>query len=202
MEITKKFTFEGSHVVRNCTSERCKNSVHGHSYTVELTLEAKRLDKAQMVLDFGLLKGPVKEFIDSMDHCHLICSRDSEAYRDFFMKHNDRWILLPFNPSAEMLSLFIMRFTQFILEHMEFANGEDAGLKVKSCTVHETATGKATAYEEDIKTIWSDIYWPGIMFSNGVIDDWSKNLKYVLLGGTENEFKIKCAKPIQQINLD
>ncbi|MBP8064536.1 MAG: 6-carboxytetrahydropterin synthase QueD, partial [Acinetobacter sp.] len=31
MIIRKLFKFENAHVVRNCTSDRCKRSIHGHS---------------------------------------------------------------------------------------------------------------------------------------------------------------------------
>lgn len=56
MRIRKLFKFENAPIVRNCSSERCKHSIHGHSYQIELILEAKRLDHGQMVYDFGLLK--------------------------------------------------------------------------------------------------------------------------------------------------
>ena len=55
MIIRKLFKFEGSHIVRNCTSDRCSHSLHGHSYKVELFLTADHLDNAGMVVDFGLL---------------------------------------------------------------------------------------------------------------------------------------------------
>lgn len=52
MLIRKLFKFENAHVVRNCTSDRCKRSIHGHSYKVELLLKASKLDHGQMVYDF------------------------------------------------------------------------------------------------------------------------------------------------------
>ena len=58
MRIRKLFKFENAHIVRNCSSERCKHSIHGHSYQIELILEATRLDHGQMVYDFGLLSLP------------------------------------------------------------------------------------------------------------------------------------------------
>lgn len=61
MLIRKLFKFENAHVVRNCTSDRCKRSIHGHSYKVELLLKASKLDHGQMVYDFGLLKGVIKD---------------------------------------------------------------------------------------------------------------------------------------------
>jgi hypothetical protein len=36
-------------------------SLHGHSYKVELLLQANALDRGQMVYDFGLLKGDVRD---------------------------------------------------------------------------------------------------------------------------------------------
>ena len=199
MEITKIFTFEGSHVVRNCSSHRCSHSVHGHSYKVEVTFEARHLDNAQMAYDFGLMKGTIKEFIDSLDHCHVICSADSEDYVKFFQAHNDRWIMVPFNPSAEMLSIFIMRWIQLIMDQTIKNNGEDKHLKVKNVTVWETATGRAKCDEEDVLTIWTDLWIPTICFSNGVTKDWSKDLKAIVFGdGTK---KVSNPKVKQQIVL-
>lgn len=199
MEITKIFKFEGSHVVRNCSSQRCSHSVHGHSYVVELTFEARHLDNAQMAYDFGLMKGTIKEFIDSLDHCHVICSNDSEEYVKFFQTHNDRWIMVPFNPSAEMLSIFIMRWVQIILEQTGMNNGEDKSLKIKNVTVWETATGRAKCDEQDVATIWTDLWIPQMCFSSGVMKDWSKDLKTIVLGdGTK---KVNNPKVKQQIVL-
>lgn len=199
MEITKIFTFEGSHVVRNCTSNRCSRSVHGHSYKVELTFEARHLDNAQMVYDFGLMKGTIKEFIDSLDHCHIICSTDSEEYVKFFQANNDRWIVVPFNPSAEMLSIFIMRWVQLILSRTITNNGEDKSLKIKNVTVWETATGRAKCDEQDVANIWSDLWICTICFSNGVIKDWSEDLKAIVFG--DGAKKVSNPKVNQQISL-
>lgn len=186
MEITKIFNFEGSHVVRNCTSDRCSHSVHGHSYKLELTFEGRKLDNAEMLYDFGLMKGTIKEFIDTFDHCHVICSTDSDEYVKFFQKHNDRWVMVPFNPSAEMLSVFFLRMVQFIMERTTTANGEDPDLKVKSVTVHETATGRATADAEDVKYLWNDLWIPQIGFSTGVLKSWSKELYNMFFGDGAN----------------
>lgn len=45
MLIRKLFRFENAHIVRGCTSRRCARSLHGHSYRVELLLEAHALDR-------------------------------------------------------------------------------------------------------------------------------------------------------------
>ena len=76
MVIRKEFRVESAHIVRNCTSERCSHSIHGHSAVIELFFESDQLDNAQMVMDFGLMKASIKQFIDSMDHCYLLCDKD------------------------------------------------------------------------------------------------------------------------------
>jgi 6-pyruvoyltetrahydropterin/6-carboxytetrahydropterin synthase len=47
MIIRKQFKFEGAHIVRNCTTRRCKKSIHGHSYVVEVFFTSNKL------YDFG-----------------------------------------------------------------------------------------------------------------------------------------------------
>lgn len=194
MEITKIFTFEGSHVVRNCTSHRCSHSVHGHSYKVELTLQGVFLDHAGMLLDFGLLKGPIKQFIDSFDHCHVICAYDTEEYRDFFKKHNDRWIEVPFNPSAEMLAIMIHHYVQRIINGTNYANGE-GDIIVSHVTVHETATGRATSSPDDVMRYWNPDY--KCKFSEGVMRDWDMILFNMMSGYYEDNKKM----PQQQIDI-
>ena len=59
MIIRKLFKFEGAHIVRDCSSDRCKKSIHGHSYLAEVKFKASHLDNAGMVLDFGLMKSTI-----------------------------------------------------------------------------------------------------------------------------------------------
>ena len=194
MEITKIFNFEGSHVVRNCTSHRGSHSVHGHSYKVELTLSGVQLDHAGMLVDFGLLKGPIKQFIDAFDHCHVMCQHDDEEYREFFKKHNDRWIEIPFNPSAECLAILFHYCIQYIINSTKFANGE-GDIVVKSVTVHETATGRATSSPEDVMRYWKPDYT--CKFSHGVLADWDVPLFNMFSG----QYTLVNQQPKQQIQI-
>lgn len=176
MQITKIFTFESSHRVLGADSERCRKSVHGHSYKVELTLESSKLNRAMMVYDFGNLKGTVKNFIDSFDHCHLIYSKDSAEYKDFFKKMNKRWIEVPFNPTAEMISTFIFAVVNHILIYTIPSNGEGI-IKIHSVKVWETATGSATCFEDDDWAWQWDL--DDIIYSDGVKEDWCEDLKKI-----------------------
>lgn len=191
MIITKLFSAESAHIVRNCTSHRCSHSIHGHSAKIELSLECNQLDNAGMVYDFGLMKGTIKELIDSMDHCYIICQYDDPEFIEFIQKNCDRWIMLPFNPSAELLSMFVHRFSQIITDNTNVNNGEGK-VGVYSVKYWETATGSATSYQWDLDGLWNPLWETQIRFSDGVIKDWSKDLKDIIFNGkTVTNPKIK-----------
>jgi len=196
MIIRKEFTAESAHIVRNCTSERCSHSIHGHSAKIEVFFESRVLDNAQMVMDFGLMKGSIKQFIDSMDHCYLLCKGEAREFRAFINDKCDRYIEMPFNPSAEMLATFIMAGVNYIIDHTEFNNGE-RNVKCVGVRYHETATGWAQADQADVDNLLGDMLWSDIIFSDGVRRDWSEELTACLDRGE------KITNPIidQQIHL-
>ena len=179
MLIRKEFRVESAHVVRNCTSHRCSHSIHGHSAVIEVFLKGLQLDNAGMLYDFGLMKGTVKEFIDSMDHCYLLCKYDKPEFIKFIQDNCDRWIMLPFNPSAEMLSMFVHRFVQKIFDYTHMTNGEGP-IEVDGVSYHETTTGYAKSDNQDMRYLWKEMWDIDICFSNGVIKDWSKDLKSII----------------------
>ena len=75
--------------MRNCSSEKCKYNIHGHSYIVEVFIHSNKLDKGYMVLDFILLD-KVKEFIESFDHSYSLWSREPKEYKKFIYQYNKR----------------------------------------------------------------------------------------------------------------
>lgn len=169
MLIRKLFKFEGSHIVRDCTSKRCSRSIHGHSYVVEVFFTARGLDNGQMVMDFGLMKGTIKDFIDSFDHTHVMWEKEKEEDQLYFDRY-DRKIVLPCSPSAEMLSLMFFYVIARIIANTQFNNGEK-GVRLQSVRVHETETGWAESFEEDL-AYW---YWNlrDIQISQPIKDEWT-----------------------------
>ena len=148
MLIRKMFSFEGAHVVRNCSTERCAFSIHGHSYKVEILLQANRLDHGQMVYDFGLMKGEIRQIIDAFDHTLVFWQQDQADYIDFCKQHSLRWIGLPVSPSAEQLSRVFFVLIDHSLLNTVMSNGEGE-VALHSVIVHETATGYAQCFEHD-----------------------------------------------------
>lgn len=173
MLIRKLFKFENAHIVRNCTSDRCKRSIHGHSYKVELLLKASKLDHGQMVYDFGLLKGVIKELYDSFDHAICFWQKDNPAYIDACKTFSARWISLPVSPSAEQFSRIFFYLAQQVLNSTVTQNGE-GDVEVYSVIVHETDTGYAQSFQEDIEnTQMGELSLEQIVFSEQVQAEWS-----------------------------
>ena len=172
MKIRKLFKFEGAHIVRDCSSDRCKKSIHGHSYIVEVFLESDSIDNGQMVVDFGLLKGNVKDVIDSFDHAYSMWDRETNDYKKFMKENSERWIEMPVSPSAEMYSLMFYAIIHTILFKTKWNNGEE-NVKLHSVRVHETATGWAESFYDDYVNIWLENYKiEDIKISVGVKAEW------------------------------
>lgn len=197
MIITKKFTFQGSHIVRNCSSSRCKYSIHGHTYTVEVALSGTVMDNGGMILDFGIMKSSIKEFIKSFDNAVTLWDRDI-LFGEFAKSKIDKIVTLPVTPSAELYSAVIFNVVEKIIECTQFNNNEGP-IKVQSVTVHETRTGKAQSFKEDSDMLGKD-FIQRIEFSEAVINEWTNKdfIKEIIAykGGTK---PFICVAPEQQV---
>lgn len=166
------FEFENAHVVRLCSSKRCKESIHGHSYKVEVLLKSNILDNASMIYDFGLMKGGIRQIIDSFDHCTTIWTGDDEEYIKSIEKFSKRWIKLPYNPSAEQFSRIFFVLIDTLLNQTKMINGEGK-VELESIIVHETATGYAQCFRDDAYNEFMGIInLNDIVFSDGVKEEW------------------------------
>jgi len=173
MIIRKMFKFENAHIVRNCTTRRCRENLHGHSYRVEVLLESDYLDHGQMVYDFGLMKQTIRETIDSFDHAITLWSGDDPAYVRTMQAHSQRWIVLPVNPSAEQFSRVFFRAIERLLSLTRMQNGE-RNVQLHSIIVHETDTGYAQCFADDAHNEQMGIIaLEAIEFSDAIRDEWS-----------------------------
>ncbi|NLY03967.1 MAG: 6-carboxytetrahydropterin synthase [Campylobacter sp.] len=172
MIIRKIYKFENAHIVRNCTSRRCRVSIHGHSYMCEVLLSSNYLDNAGMVYDFGLMKFGIKTLIDSFDHATTLFSKDSSKYIDDMKKHTLRWVELPFNPSAEQFSRVFFVMIDALLKQTEMINGEK-GVTLDSIIIHETDTGYAQCFRDDAyNPNMGAISLNDIKFSDEIKSEW------------------------------
>jgi len=198
MIIRKLFKFEGSHIVRNCSSRKCALSLHGHSYKVEVFLKSNKLDNGFMVYDFGLLKTYIQDIIDSFDHCITLWKNDDQNFINDMIKYSDRYVIVPFSPSAESFALMLHYLITQILSITEFKNNED-NVYCSSVRIHETDTGYAESEIQDLitydlvnnKTFIDDFY-----FSPSIQSDWRCIFSWDLLKVAVKENKKVFINPL------
>ena len=172
MLIRKLFKFENAHIVRDCSTQRCSENIHGHSYKIEVLLESNYLDDGQMVYDFGLMKQTIKELIDAFDHGITLWNRDDKAYIEAMKKYSNRWVELPVSPSAEQFSRVIFLLVERVLACTMMQNGEKE-VHLHSIIVHETDTGYAQGFKKDAHSkLMGEIRLEDIIFSKQVQSEW------------------------------
>ena len=117
-EITIKSDFAAAHCLRE-VGGKCE-SLHGHNFTVEVSVEAEAQNELGMVMDFRLLKSKTQDVLQTLDHSYL----------------NE---LPPFkgkNPSSENLAFYIFQ---------ELARRIDqAAYRLSRVSVWESETSRAT----------------------------------------------------------
>lgn len=173
MIIRKSFKFENAHIVRGCSTQRCRASLHGHSYKVEVLFESQYLDNGQMVYDFGLMKQGMKELIDSFDHSIALWDGDDEQYIADMKRHSQRWVQLPVSPSAEQFSRVIFVIIDKLIWFTKMVNGEKM-VRLSSIIVHETETGYAQCFREDAYSdLMGLIDLEKIIFSDEICQGWN-----------------------------
>ncbi len=178
MIIRKLFKFENAHIVRGCSTVKCRSSLHGHSYRVELLFESNFLDNGQMVYDFGLMKQNMKDLVESFDHAIALWSGDDAAYLKSMKAHSDRWVELPVSPSAEQFSRVIFVMIDKLLQLTSTSNGEKE-VKLNSIIVHETQTGYAQCFKEDAYSqAMGTIALEEIKFSQAILESFKDSQLY------------------------
>ncbi|MBI4712398.1 MAG: 6-carboxytetrahydropterin synthase QueD [Planctomycetes bacterium] len=68
-ELIVKSHFSAAHNLRNYRG-KCEH-LHGHNWSVDVTLTGRKLDKTGMLVDFKVLKGYLKSVLDRYDHAYL-----------------------------------------------------------------------------------------------------------------------------------
>lgn len=196
MIIRRSFGFCASHIVRNCTSKRCATSLHGHNYRVEVFIGADSLDNGGMVLDFGLFKNQIADFIDGLDHAHHFWEKESFEFVDFIQKNSARYVKLSRNPSAENYALLLLFFIDKILGAMEFGNAEGE-IFVQSVRVHETDHGYAQAFRDDLKNpkLMEGIDLFSVDFSAQILSEWKDSQMLHRLKNYYNSLENEQIKP-------
>lgn len=111
IKITKQFSFEMAHALRNYDG-LCRN-IHGHSYKMDITLSGQPLHddnspKNGMVMDFGDLKRLVnEEIISLLDHALVLNDKTDNQLVEVLKQNYEKVVTVDFQPTTENLLNFI-----------------------------------------------------------------------------------------------
>lgn len=111
--ITRKFEWDAGHRVLHHEG-KCRH-LHGHRYVAEITVSAPALDDLGRVIDFGVLKTEIGEWIDRRwDHNMLLHSddpllhtgltEDEQSCNSTHLVGRDPYVFYEENPTAENIA--------------------------------------------------------------------------------------------------
>jgi len=124
-----------------------------------------------MVSDFRAVKDiGINDFFDSFDHAVMLWDKDIRL--PIINQINpDRHIIVPFNPTAEMMAKAFFSVCQSILETGSKLSGEQ-DVSVAQMIVHETETGYAIFRDVDQSDQFPPVQFDRWKFSDGIKSEW------------------------------
>jgi 6-pyruvoyltetrahydropterin/6-carboxytetrahydropterin synthase len=140
--ISKEFSFSMGHRLSHHEG-LCKN-IHGHNYTVIVSLKSLNLNENGMIMDFGDLKAIVNSYLKQYyDHALMVNEVDTDGIEKLkevipYLKV----LIVPYEPTAENMSKEIF---DYVTNEVKKYNGE---IDVDFVTVYETDGSQAT-YSKD-----------------------------------------------------
>ena len=106
MSCTRRLEFDAGHRLRNHEGN-CKN-LHGHRYVIEASFTADALDSVGRVIDFGVIKQRLGEWIDFYwDHNVILWEEDRALGNSIQAETKQEIFYLPSNPSAENMAHYL-----------------------------------------------------------------------------------------------
>ena len=104
---TRRIEFDAAHRVMEHES-KCKY-LHGHRYVVEATFTASQLDNLGRVIDFGIVKELLGNWInENWDHTTILCQEDKNLGEAVSVNTGQKIFYLPKNPTAENLADYLL----------------------------------------------------------------------------------------------
>ena len=102
----RRFEFDVGHRVVGHLN-KCQY-IHGHRYVLEVIAESEQLDELGMVVDFGLLKKVIKNWIDeNFDHTLILKESDKNLGDEISKSTGQKIYYLKQNPTAENIAIHL-----------------------------------------------------------------------------------------------
>lgn len=105
---TRRIEFDAAHRVVGHEG-KCKN-LHGHRYALEVSFVAKELDTLGRVVDFGVIKEKLGEWVDTnWDHTTILFDKDKPLGKAISDITQQTVFYLPSNPTAENMAEYLLK---------------------------------------------------------------------------------------------
>ena len=137
--IEKKFSFPMGH--RLCKHDGACFNFHGHNYNVMIGMASPKLNKNDMVVDFGILKKFIQPYINDLDHALMLNGADQ--HKGVLNKLGMKIILIDTDPTAERMAEQIFFYINDKIEALRTLS-DNKELYIEYVTVYETDGAKAT----------------------------------------------------------
>lgn len=103
---TRRIEFDAAHRLRGHEG-KCRN-LHGHRYVVEASFSAPQLDELGRLIDFGIIKQRLGEWIDTnWDHTVILWDADNTLGGLVAGETGQTIFYMPVNPTAENMALYL-----------------------------------------------------------------------------------------------
>jgi 6-pyruvoyltetrahydropterin/6-carboxytetrahydropterin synthase len=107
MRCTQILGFDSAHRIIG-HSGNCK-MLHGHRYTLEATFESSKLDNLGMVIDFGIIKQKLTQWLNiNWDHNAILSTMDKDLGDKISKITGQTIFYLNVNPTAENMAYFLL----------------------------------------------------------------------------------------------
>lgn len=127
---TRRIEFDAAHRVLEHES-KCKN-LHGHRYVVEASFTANNLDALGRVVDFGVIKQRLGDWInENWDHTTILFQKDEKLGKAINELTGQTIFYLPSNPTAENMA-------NHLLEHICPQLFADINISCVEIKIYET----------------------------------------------------------------
>ncbi len=105
---TKRIEFDSAHRVPS-HSGACK-MLHGHRYVLEVSFVTKNIDDSGMIIDFGIIKTRLKQWLDeNWDHNTILSQSDKKLGDDIAAYTGQKPFYLINPPTAENMADFLYK---------------------------------------------------------------------------------------------
>ena len=133
---------------------KCAN-LHGHNYVAEIYVSGTEVDEVGRVVDFAVINGLFKGWIDdNWDHGMIISTEDTVALNALAEIEPSKVFPLPYNPTAENMARYLLtEVGPGLLRSIE-----GYSLQLTKVVIWETDKSSATAEigpSAEIKSSWT-----------------------------------------------